>query len=462
MATDAYSYAVLALSPTVYYRLDEVSGTVCADSSGNGHNMVYGATMTHNVAGLLSVGSNGAVSLTDPTQEAAGCITSAARVTALESTNALTVALWFKSSTVGVGNTYTLITYGSDSASPWAQFNINFSNASSQAVFAISSISTAGGSIASVAPIVANGTYFIVGTYDGANFSLYLNGVIATQAGTGSITGYTTPYGLTIGNDAGFVDNMVQAVVDEVSVWGSTALTAAQIATLYHSGTAAAVFSQANSGAFSATGFACTLAAAPASGDTLLIGISTYTAGAFTTPTGWSLVASGVSGTENLYVYGKISAGTETSVTITATSPHGNWSYLEFSNGPALISSLVAGTAGTASTSATTSTTTVVPTTAAGTVVSFHGARSTSALTTLTDTSSKLTVQAALAATTSFGSIAVEYSQAALPASTYTEHGVWNASCTSMVDIQVWIPSPIPPSWPTPYQNYQRAAIIAQ
>jgi len=278
---------------------------------------------------------------------------------------------------------------------------------------------------------------------------------------SGAISNYGT--GFAIGYDRSANNDNARGVIDEVAVYG-TALSAATILSHYQTGLVAAGLVQpATSGAFSATGFAAALGGAPKAGSTLLIGCSTYTAGAFTTPAGWTLVASGVSGTENLYVYGKISDGSETSVTITASAPHGNWAYLEFGNGPAAIGSLVAGTAGTASASATTSTTTVVPTTATGTVVSFHGAHSTSALTTLTDTSSQLTAQAALAATTSFGSIAVTYSQATLPASTYTEHGVWNASCTSMVDIQVWIPSTLPAiSSFVPYQNYQRAAILAQ
>jgi hypothetical protein len=45
-----YDAAVLALSPYAYYRLDEASGTVANDSSGNGLNGTYEGTAGTNYA----------------------------------------------------------------------------------------------------------------------------------------------------------------------------------------------------------------------------------------------------------------------------------------------------------------------------------------------------------------------------------------------------------------------------
>jgi hypothetical protein len=459
MATDAYSTLVMASSPVAYYRLDD-STTTIVDSSSNGLAMAAGASVTLGSAGLLSpsVSSDAAITIPSTPATAVGLITETYAANALQVTTGLTIELWCKPTTIG-NNTYIVI-YGSNAASAYG-LGITGANM----YFGYIHVTTSGNQYpGSTAAIAAGNVYHMALTYTSGTCNLFLNGVLnATGAYTGTVTGYTTPYALTIGNTADFIDPNFNGVVDELAVY-STALTPAVIRSHFATGIAGAVLAQvATSGAFSATGFAAALGASPTANNTLLIGCSTYTAGAFTTPGGWTLVASGTSGTEHLYVYGKISAGTETSVTITATSPHGNWAYLEFSNGPALISSLVAGTAVTASTTTATASSSVTPTTATGTVVSFHGAMSTSALTGLTvTTSSQLTAQAAFAATTSFGSIAVDYSQAALPASAYSETGTWSASCTSLVSIQVWIPSPIPPSWPTPYNNYQRAAILAQ
>jgi len=427
--------------------------------------MVAGTSVTRNSTGLLAVGSDSAVTIPATPLTAVGTITSTYAVNALQVSTAFTLECWYKPTQVTAE--VIVVAYGPDATTTPYGLGITSSG------YAWSVLQLTSGqqypTPANNQALVAGKSYHIAVTYDTTTgyCITYVNGaeIALTAYSTGlNITGYASPGAFTIGNFPDFGEAVNSSgVVDEVAVYPK-ALSAATILSHYTNGLVAAGLFQVGSGAFSATGFSCELPFfAPNLGDTLLIGISTYNAGAVTTPAGWTLLKSGVNGTENLYVYGKISAGTESSVTITATTPHGNWAYCEFSNGPALISSLVAGTAGTASASATTSTTTVVPTTATGTVVSFHGARSTSALTTMTDTSTQLTAQAALAATTSFGSIAVTYSQAALPASTYTEYGVWNASCTSMVDIQVWIPStPAAFSSFVPYQNYQRAAILAQ
>ena len=51
-----YDAAVLSLSPYAYYRLDETSGTVAADSSGNGRNAAYQGTVgTHYLLGQSSI-----------------------------------------------------------------------------------------------------------------------------------------------------------------------------------------------------------------------------------------------------------------------------------------------------------------------------------------------------------------------------------------------------------------------
>ncbi len=52
----SYDAAVLALSPYAYYRLDETSGTVATDSSGNGRNATYqGTSGTHYLLGQTSI-----------------------------------------------------------------------------------------------------------------------------------------------------------------------------------------------------------------------------------------------------------------------------------------------------------------------------------------------------------------------------------------------------------------------
>lgn len=60
-----YFGEVMADSPIIYWRLDETSGTVMGDVSGNGNNGVYRATdvASESVAGLLTDDSNKAVAI---------------------------------------------------------------------------------------------------------------------------------------------------------------------------------------------------------------------------------------------------------------------------------------------------------------------------------------------------------------------------------------------------------------
>src|SRR5687768_508944 len=60
----AYADDVTAKTPTMYWKLDETSGTTAADASGNGNTGTYNGTYTQQVAQLIDDGSYG-VDFTD-------------------------------------------------------------------------------------------------------------------------------------------------------------------------------------------------------------------------------------------------------------------------------------------------------------------------------------------------------------------------------------------------------------
>src|SRR4051794_24564026 len=62
LAADGYPQAVLADHPAVYFRLDEASGPIAADSSGHGDDGTYQAGVTYGAAGALAATSDTAVS----------------------------------------------------------------------------------------------------------------------------------------------------------------------------------------------------------------------------------------------------------------------------------------------------------------------------------------------------------------------------------------------------------------
>lgn len=91
---DEYAAAVLADSPLIYWRLGESSGTTAVDSSGNGHDGTYQNSPTLGAAGALNVGSDAAVTFTQPGTEHVSVADDAAFDSADYS-----VEFWFKTST---------------------------------------------------------------------------------------------------------------------------------------------------------------------------------------------------------------------------------------------------------------------------------------------------------------------------------------------------------------------------
>lgn len=88
-----YSTAVLADGPLAYYRLEEASGSVMADSSGNGRTGTYAAVSAYRQVGALSAVTDYAVSLAGATGR---LVSGGAAVT---DPNTFSLEMWIKTST---------------------------------------------------------------------------------------------------------------------------------------------------------------------------------------------------------------------------------------------------------------------------------------------------------------------------------------------------------------------------
>lgn len=117
----------------------------------------------------------------------------------------------------GFGNGSWLI-YGDQGNSGDVNFEIKNNTGTTAGVFGTNNIPT------------TQQWYHIVGTYDGTNIKLYVNG---TLVGTTAAAGYTmtasTP--ITIGGSTG-LDESASALISHVMIWKNQALTAGEIATL--------------------------------------------------------------------------------------------------------------------------------------------------------------------------------------------------------------------------------------
>lgn len=218
-------YDAVAITPSLlvglmgYWQLDETSGTTANDELGTNNLTISGATV--NVAGKLGrcctfVGSE---------SDYIG------NVDAMDPTAAISVSCWIKSSTttnyespVGNyhwdGNGWDLIRIETAGTLEWSIRN---------------SVTTS--NVVEGSHNVADGTWHhVVGTYDGSNIRLYVNGSQdgSTVAHSAAIR-YTASNRFCIGTRE-LEDNHWTGQVDEVGVW-SRALTAGEITTLYNGGT---------------------------------------------------------------------------------------------------------------------------------------------------------------------------------------------------------------------------------
>jgi signal peptidase I len=249
IANWSYSSSVTALSPWLYWRLDETTGTTAADTSGNGRTGTYNtsaAAFTRGIVGALTTDSpNLAVTLNGTT----ACVNTTSTTTMTAPTQ-LTEVVWFKTTTTnggkllgfemprtgvavaGSGGTYDRHLYMDGAGKVWfGVYNGGY--------FTISSPTA-----------LNNGAWHMAAATMGAGgMALWIDGVqVATdanttgesttgwfRAGCGNLAGWGGSW--TGGNSPTTSTSPTQnrpfaGSLDEISVWQSV-LTAAQLQFLY-------------------------------------------------------------------------------------------------------------------------------------------------------------------------------------------------------------------------------------
>jgi hypothetical protein len=234
--SDAYSTLVLSSSPVGYWRLDETSGSTANDISGHGYNMTYGTSVSKGSTGLLAAGVSTDKAATIPATPitAVGTIGASYAANLLQPTTAVTIEAWVKPTAIA---NVVFASYGDEATGP--QYAIGMT-AGGYLWGSVNLTSATSWPLAATAPLVAGTSYYVAMTHDtatGANV-LYVNGVaVSTNTYTGTITGYASPYGFQVGNDAAFSNTVNSAgVVDEVAVY-ATALSAPTLLAQYNAGT---------------------------------------------------------------------------------------------------------------------------------------------------------------------------------------------------------------------------------
>jgi large repetitive protein len=225
----AYATAVTADSPTLWYQLNEPSGTVAHDSSAAPHNGTYQGGVTYGVAGPTDCGAITGVTLDGST----GYVSNANVIT---SPAVFSIEIWFRTTTttggmlLGFGNMVT-------GASTNYDRHIYMSN-SGQIYFGVSSNKT----VHSATAYNDGAWHQAVGTLGPAGLDLYIDGVLVASnpAVTASSMAYSgswrVGYDSLGGWDAHPTSNFFAGSVAEASAYG-TQLSAARVAAHYTAAT---------------------------------------------------------------------------------------------------------------------------------------------------------------------------------------------------------------------------------
>ena len=215
-----FSAAMLAKSPTGYWRLGEASGTTMTDSSGNGHSGTY-SNVTLGQSSLLVSDTDKAASFNG--SNSVGIVSYASW---MDASTALSLYIVAKTSTGGIME---LINRDSDSNRVY-QFRMNSGALEFVTIGGTVGVVVAASPLASYADGAA---HHFGATFDGSNIRLYVDGTkVKTQAAVGNLG--TAAQTITIGYRSSSGSNSPFAgILDEAACWSGTVLSDADYAALY-------------------------------------------------------------------------------------------------------------------------------------------------------------------------------------------------------------------------------------
>lgn len=241
--TDPYGKLVYSLSPSVYYRLGEASGSTAKDSGPEGRNGSYVGSVTKGVAGVLAGTTDTAVSTTGST----GFVTSP-RLTAPPSTFSLSV--WFKSTSTSGGR---MIGYSSSNTGSSSNYDRHlFLRNDGTVVFGV--YNGAENRVTSTTAVNNGQWHQAVATLSPTDgMKLYIDGALAgsnPNTTAENFVGYWR-----VGGDnvwSGASTGNLTGSLDEAAVF-PTVLSAAQVASLYAARSAVPATNQPPTAAFTST-----------------------------------------------------------------------------------------------------------------------------------------------------------------------------------------------------------------
>lgn len=222
-----YQATILADTPIAYYRLDELQGTIADDSSGNAYQGSINGGVTLGAASLLTdPADTGDTAMTF--NGASGFIGSLSTSMIPTGAHAWSLECWCRVSSLPTNQWNAMVGWGNRAALQMAVLYMN--NTSSVYTFQIGFF----GSMLVGSTFTTNTTYHVVGTYDGTNVRLYVNGALV--AGPTAFALNLVANFVAIGADGASVVEFYPGTLDECAFY-NYALSAVQVSAHYTAGT---------------------------------------------------------------------------------------------------------------------------------------------------------------------------------------------------------------------------------
>lgn len=229
-----YAATVIADGPLGYWKLDETSGTVAADSSGNSRNGTIGSSVVKNSGVALRRGGN-SMTFAAAANNAINIPDSAA--IRLSSTTTFSLEAWIKHTGTGGAGLQGILTKWNNESNGWIDYGLYLNPGTT--VGAVGRYTTSGSNSFTVgsANTSLSTIYHLVYVRNGSTNIIYLNGAQSATNTTGSTSTYgglTAP--LYIGSDPAFPGSYGYAgQISDVAIYNKV-LTASQVLAHYNAG----------------------------------------------------------------------------------------------------------------------------------------------------------------------------------------------------------------------------------
>lgn len=224
----SYDSTVLALSPTIYLKLDETSGTTASDSSGNGNNFTIPAATTKSQAACLS---DGGYSMSSDGFGNSICYLSSVPA-AISNPTAFSLVCWVYLASTSAKGCFMKVGASSTNGYALGVGNTTMDANGNNLIGLAEGLAWKASGAA-----IGTGNHMVALTRDASNWLFYIDGSLAATTGAQTITAAATETSVGGYNAGGTLRYLTSTARVDAAAFFPTKLTGTDISNLYAAGT---------------------------------------------------------------------------------------------------------------------------------------------------------------------------------------------------------------------------------